>query len=710
MPTQEYQVLLVSQRELPDGCLAVPAGETRACDFALTRANGFDQAAEQLGESDFAADAIVLEGTGDIESLAESCERLRTLDPALPIVLLSEVDDLEEQQALLAAGVEAVLAPADALDGGLGQALCAAIGDDAPAPAEDEEAISFSERPDAVALISATLDSLGEGVLVADRDERLLLANPAAREMLQIETLAALPTDVLRIYETDTITRIREREHPMSRAIRGEEVTDLEIYHRIPGAPRGRFLSVNARPLIAADGVIAGGIVTFRDVTDRRKVEDELTHLSLHDALTGLPNRAFFLENLDKAVARSRRAGSRLAVLLLDLDRFKQTNDRMGHESGDQLLVEVARRLGNGLRAGDFVGRLGGDEFVVLFEDFGHDEHAASLASKIVDVLSPPIRLQGQDVVVTASIGISTYPECGDDSSSLMKTADVAMYRAKEGGRNTYHFYSRTIHAEISRRARLEADLKNALAEDQFELEFQPVADLRSGRIMGLEALLRWVHPEHGWVRPLEFVPILETTGMMGRVGEWVLASACSEVGEWQRMLNRPDLTISVNLSGQQLVHRRIVDIVRRVLTNADLDPSLLIVEVTEAELLAHPRETREQLAALTKIGCRVALDDFGTGYASLQAIRQLPLTFLKIDRSLVMSVPTDPEDVAVIDAGIRFAEDLGLEVIAEGLEVEEQLRFLASRGCLYGQGHLISAPLPASSVGSFLGRDWRAA
>ena len=450
--------------------------------------------------------------------------------------------------------------------------------------------------------------------------------------------------------------------------------------------------------------------MTFRDVTDRRKVEDELTHLSLHDALTGLPNRAFFLENLDKAVARARRSHSRLAVLLLDLDRFKQTNDRLGHESGDKLLMEVARRLGTSLRAGDFVGRLGGDEFVILFEDFGHDEHAASLATKIVDVLSPSIRIQGYDVAVTASIGISTYPECGDDSASLMKTADVAMYRAKEGGRNNYHFYSRTIHAEVSRRARLEHGLKNALVEDQFELEFQPIADLGSGEIMGLEALLRWMHPEHGWVRPLEFVPILEATGMMSRVGEWVLASACSEVGEWQRMLNRPDLTISVNMSAQELMHRRIVDVVRRVLTNANIDPSLLIIEVTEAELLSQPRATREQLNRLTRLGCRVALDDFGTGYASLQAIRQLPLTFLKIDRSLVMSVPTDPEDVAVIDAGIRFAEDLGLKVVAEGLEVEEQLRFLSGRGCVYGQGHLISAPLPAASVGSFLGRDWRAA
>jgi diguanylate cyclase (GGDEF)-like protein/PAS domain S-box-containing protein len=699
MPTQAYQVLLVSQNELTEKLLAAPSGAAGDCEFAVTRACCVEEAAARLGAGDTETRAIVLDAAA-ADSAADTCRHLKSLGSDLPVVLLTDAADASQRETLLAAGVDAVLGPDEADNGGLSEALAAAL----------QERDAAAVEPARQALLAAALESLGEGVLVADRQERLLLANPAAKQLLGIESLGALPTDVLGVYETDTITRIRHREHPMTRAIRGDEVTDLELYHRPSGASRGRFLSVNARPLVDAAGAIAGGVVTFRDVTDRRKVEDELTHLSLHDALTGLPNRAFFLENLDKAVARARRAHSRLAVLLLDLDRFKQTNDRLGHESGDQLLIEVARRLGTSLRAGDFVGRLGGDEFVILFEDFGHDEHAASLATKIVDVLSPPIRLQGYDVAVTASIGISTYPECGDDSASLMKTADVAMYRAKEGGRNNYHFYSRTIHAEVSRRARLERDLKDALAGDQFELEFQPVADLRSGRIMGLEALLRWMHPEHGWVRPLEFVPILEATGMMSRVGEWVLASACSEVGEWQRMLNRPDLTISVNMSAQELMHRRIVDVVRRVLTNANIDPSLLIIEITEAELLAQPRATREQLGRLTRLGCRVALDDFGTGYASLQAIRQLPLTFLKIDRSLVMSVPTDPEDVAVIDAGIRFAEDLGLQVVAEGLEVEEQLRFLAGRGCVYGQGHLISAPLPAASVGGFLGRDWRAA
>lgn len=284
------------------------------------------------------------------------------------------------------------------------------------------------------------------------------------------------------------------------------------------------------------------------------------------------------------------------------------------------------------------------------------------------------------------------------------------MYRAKESGRNTYHFYSRSIHAEMSRRVQLESDLRDAIRDDQFDLEYQPIADLGSGEIVAMEALLRWNHPEHGRIRPLEFLSILENIGLMYRVGEWVLASACSQVRDWQRAFNRDDLGVMVNFSVQQLVHRRITDVVSRVLTSADLDPSLLTIEIQENALLEHPRAVREHMALLARDGVKIALDDFGTGYASLQAIRQLPLSYIKLDRSLIMSLPTDPEDGALVNATIRFGEDLGIDVVAEGLEVQEQLGFLTERGCSLGQGHLISPPLPADAVSGFLSRDWRAA
>jgi len=695
---QDYQVLLVTENDQEARFLEQLLQQNTRASFQSIRAHGMEEASKQLATRQ--VDAVVLDCGGPGSDGMQACMKLLGAHPTLPIIALQDTADEHRARDTLTAGAQDVLLKRECEEGQLCRAIQYAV----------DRATGIRELAASESLLQSILQNVNEGVIVAGRDEKLLLVNPAARDLLGIGSTVGLPTDIFGMYEPDTVTRIRDRERPMARAIRGEVITDLEIFHRNAQSPGGRFLSVNARPMKGAMGQITGGIVSFRDVTGRKRVEDELTHLSLHDGLTGIPNRAFFMENLRKAVARARRSKSRLAVLLMDVDRFKQINDRLGHEFGDALLCDVARRLTDGLRSGDFVARLGGDEFVILFENLGHDEHAAGLADKINQVLSPAFRLEGQEVSVSVSIGISTFPECGDDAASLLKTADVAMYRAKESGRNTYHFYSRSVHAEMSRRLQLEADLRNAIRNDELMLEYQPIADLRSGEIAAVEALLRWAHPEHGVVRPLEFVPILEATGLMNRVGEWVLASACAQVKEWQRRLDRRDLAVSINLSPQQLAHRRIIDVVERVLTNAGISPERLILDVCESIILEHPRSVRDHLYALNKTGVGVALDNFGTGYASLQVIRQLPLNYIKLDRSLVMSVPTDPEDVAIIDAILRFADDLDLTVIAEGVEVKEQLEFLAERGCAMGQGYLISPPLPVSSVDGFLSTNWRAA
>jgi len=695
---QDYQVLLVTENDQEVRFLEHALQNHPRASFLPLRARDMEEASKHLATRP--VDAVVLDCSQPGLDSVQVCIRLLGAHPSMPIIALQDDADERRARETLAAGAQDVLLKKECSDGQLCRAIRYAV----------DRAAGIRELSASESLLQSILQNVNEGVVVAGRDEKLLLVNPAARDLLGIGSTAGLPTDIFGMYEPDTVTRIRDRERPMARAIRGEVITDLEIFHRNPQSPGGRFLSVNARPMKDALGQITGGIVSFRDVTGRKRVEDELTHLSLHDGLTSIPNRSFFLENLRKAVARARRSKSRLAVLLMDVDRFKQINDRLGHEFGDALLCDVARRLTDGLRSGDFVARLGGDEFVILFENLGHDEHAAGLADKINQVLSPAFRLEGQEVSVSVSIGISTFPECGDDAASLMKTADVAMYRAKESGRSTYHFYSRSVHAEMSRRLQLEADLRSAIRNDEFSLEYQPIVDLRSGEIAAVEALLRWHHPDHGVVRPLEFIPILETTGLMSRVGEWVLASACDQVKEWQRRIDRRDLSVSVNLSPQQLAHRRIIDVVDRVLTNAGIPPDRLTLDVCESAILEHPRSVRENLHALTKTGVKVALDNFGTGYASLQAIRQLPLKYIKVDRSLVMSLPTDPEDVAVVDAVLRFADDLDLEVVAEGVEVNEQLEFLAERGCALGQGYLISPPLPVSSVDGFLSTNWRAA
>lgn len=695
---QDYQVLLVTENDQEARFLEQVLQKHPRASFIALRALDMDEAAKQLATRP--VDAVVLDCARPGFDGVQACIQLLDTHPTMPIIALQVEGGEARARDTLAAGAQDVLLREECEGGQLCRAIRYAV----------DRSAGIRELSASEALLQSILQNVSEGVVVSGRDEKLLLVNPAARDLLGIGSTGGLPTDIFGMYEPDTVTRIRDRERPMARAIRGETITDLEIFHRNPSSPGGRFLSVNARPMKDAAGQITGGIVSFRDVTGRKRVEDELTHLSLHDGLTSIPNRSFFLENLRKAVARARRGRSRLAVLLMDVDRFKQINDRLGHEFGDALLCDVAKRLTDGLRSGDFVARLGGDEFVILFENLGHDEHAAGLADKINEVLAPAFRLEGQEVSVSVSIGISTFPECGDDAGSLMKTADVAMYRAKESGRNTYHFYSRTVHAEMSRRTQLEADLRSAIRNDEFSLDYQPIADLRTGEIAAVEALLRWYHPDHGVVRPLEFIPILESTGLMNRVGEWVLASACDQVKQWQRRLDRPDLTVSVNLSPHQLAHRRIIDVVDRVLTNAGVPPERLTLDVSERTVLEHPRQVRENLYALSKTGVRVALDDFGTGFASLQAIRQLPVKYIKLDRSLVMSLPTDPEDVAVVDAVLRFADDLDLAVVAEGVEVSEQLDFLAERGCALGQGYLISPPLPVSSVDGFLSTKWQAA
>lgn len=698
MRAQEYQVLLVTENEDGPENLERILAEDRRHQFRLVRAPDTEELMRRLGTS--AIDAVLLAGSLGDTSMTQIAIRLLELNCDLPIVAVTDQDSEDQAAELLATGVQDVLWRSELDADRLGRALRYAI----------DRAATLRELLESESMLHSILKNLTEGVIVADRQEKLLLVNPAARELLGLGSVSSLATDIFGMYEADTVTRIPDTARPMARALRGESVSELEIFHRNADAPTGRFLSVNARPLKDTSGQISGGIVSFRDVTARRRVEQELTHLALHDGQTNIPNRAFFVETLHKAIARADRNHSRLAVLLLNLDRLKQINDRFSYETGDLLLKEVARRLAEGLRAGDFLARMGGDEFVVMFEDLGHDEHAASLADKIREVLGPAFGVGEHQIPVTASIGISTFPECGDDAGSLIKTAEVAMRRAKESGRNTYHFYSRSVHAEMSRRAELERDLREAVEQEHFELEFQPIADLGSGRIEALEVLLRWNHPEHGLVRPMEFVPILEATGMMNGVGEWVLASACLQVRDWQRVLSRPELSVTVNLSAAQLGHRRIIDVIERILTNADLDPSNLILEVNEATLLSEPRAVRENLSVLARTGVRLALDDFGTGMMSLQTIRQLPLSLIKIDRSLVMSLPADPEDIALVDATLRLAEDLDLKVVAEGLEVNEQLRFLAERGCDLGQGNLVSPPLPVTSIHDFLGRDWRAA
>jgi diguanylate cyclase (GGDEF)-like protein len=428
------------------------------------------------------------------------------------------------------------------------------------------------------------------------------------------------------------------------------------------------------------------------------QAQERLQHMAQHDALTELPNRVLFLDRLKQAVARARWHERLVAVLFVDMDRFKTINDTLGHEVGDKLLQALAERFTASVREGDTVARFGGDEFVVLLDDVASEKDIGVVAQKVLEALAPPFAIDGQDLYITASIGVSLYPNDGEDSTTLLKNADIAMYRAKDLGKNTYQFYSADMSARAFERLTLESSLRHAIERNEFRLYYQPQIDTASGAILGVEALLRWQHPDFGLVSPAEFIPLLEETGLIVPAGDWVLRTACEQLRAWHAA-GWPQLRMAVNLSPRQFQTAGLAQSVERVLSTLGCDPGLLELEITESVLLRHTATTLETLEALHALGVRMAIDDFGTGYSSLSYLRRYSIDTLKIDRSFVHDVPDDADDSALASAIIVLAQSLRLDVIAEGVETEAQRDFLRARGCHQMQGYLFSRPLPAADI-----------
>ena len=451
-------------------------------------------------------------------------------------------------------------------------------------------------------------------------------------------------------------------------------------------------------PLKGPAGQVTHFVATGKDVTERMQAQERLQHMAQHDALTELPNRVLFLDRLKQAVARARWHERLVAVLFVDMDRFKTINDTLGHEVGDKLLQALAERFTTSVREGDTVARFGGDEFVVLLDDVASEKDIGVVAQKVLEALAPPFAIDGQDLYITASIGVSLYPNDGEDSTTLLKNADIAMYRAKDLGKNTYQFYSADMSARAFERLTLESSLRHAIERNEFRLYYQPQIDTASGAILGVEALLRWQHPDFGLVSPAEFIPLLEETGLIVPTGDWVLRTACEQLRAWHAA-GWPQLRMAVNLSPRQFQTAGLAQSVERVLSTLGCDPGLLELEITESVLLRHTAATLETLEALHALGVRMAIDDFGTGYSSLSYLRRYSIDTLKIDRSFVHDVPDDADDSALASAIIVLAQSLKLDVIAEGVETEAQRDFLRERGCHQMQGYLFSRPLPAEDI-----------
>jgi diguanylate cyclase (GGDEF)-like protein len=455
------------------------------------------------------------------------------------------------------------------------------------------------------------------------------------------------------------------------------------------------------------DGGVRGLVLTTRDVTDRKALEDQLTHQAFHDDLTGLANRALFTDRVQHALTRRARTDLPLAVLLLDLDDFKDVNDSLGHAAGDELLRAVAERLHGCLRVSDTAARLGGDEFAVLLEDLGGTAEATDLAERVLAVLQAPIVLQGRQVIPCASVGVALLdPDRPQDADELLRNADVAMYTAQRQGKSRAECFMPGMHAGLVQRLELTADLRRAVEQDEFIVHYQPIVELEDARVVGVEALARWQHPHRGLVSPAEFIPLAEETGLILAIGRAVLEQACAQAGRWQQRPSGRPLTVNVNLSVRQLQDPGIVDQVAGVLAAAGLPPRALTLEITESALAEDQEAAVERLWALKHLGVHLAVDDFGTGYSSLSRLRRFPIDSLKIPKPFIDGIVRGPEDSALARAIIDLAGTLQLPVVAEGIEQREQWSELRRLGCQLGQGFYFATPLNADQTTELLHRD----
>lgn len=445
----------------------------------------------------------------------------------------------------------------------------------------------------------------------------------------------------------------------------------------------------------------ANAVLTAR-IAEREQSAERLAHLASYDTLTGLPNRTLFLDRLTQAMARIDRDEKMLALLLLDMDRFKEINDTFGHDTGDRLLEAVANRLQQGLREVDTIARLGGDEFTMILENIGGAETAATVAKKVVDVFTQPFILNERKMFIMPSIGIALYPGDAQDVNTLLRNADIAMYHAKREGGGNFQFYTEQMHTQTTHQSDLETGLRSAFARSEFTLHYQPQIEIKSGRIVGLEALIRWHSDVLGTVTPDELIPLAEGIGLIEPIGEWVLHTACVQNKAWQKA-GLPPLPVAVNLSARQFRQKDLLETILRILQDTGLDPRYLELEITESVIMSQSEEAVSTLQRLSALGVQISIDDFGSGYSSLAYLKRFAVDRLKINQSFVRDISADPDDMAIVTAIIAMARSLQLTVTAEGVETEEQLSFLESLNCDDYQGYYFSRPIPADEMTKLL-------
>jgi diguanylate cyclase (GGDEF)-like protein/PAS domain S-box-containing protein len=561
-------------------------------------------------------------------------------------------------------------------------------------------------RGEAGRFAAEIIDNAEEGIVVYDPELRYRLWNRFMEDMTGVRAADVLGRSAIEVAPHVVEQRIDEL---LRRALSGETVSTPDAHYFVATTGRQGWTSTVYRPHTDEEGNIIGAIALVRDITARKSAEQQIEYQAYHDSLTGLANRRLFQEHLSLALALAGRRSTNVAVLFLDLDHFKVVNDSLGHSIGDEMLRQVSNRLRAAVREGDTVARVGGDEFTIVLQDVPTADAACVVAQKVLRKIAEPMEIGAHRLYVTTSIGITFFPDDGDDAETLLKNADAAMYRAKANGRNTYQMATRELSETTNERMSVESGLHLALERGEFELLYQPQIDADDMTIAGMEALLRWRHPERGIVAPEHFIAIAEERGLILPIGEWVIREACRAV----RRFHDQGLThfrVAVNLSPRQFRDPSLSAIVHRAIADAGIDPRTLELEITEGVAMEDVALTMSTLSELRAAGVTIAIDDFGTGHSSLSYLKRFPIDALKIDRGFVFDLPDKFEDAAIVSSVIQLGNGLGLRVIAEGVETLAQLEFLKDAGCRELQGFYFSHPIPIDAIEALVHRNLQGA
>jgi diguanylate cyclase (GGDEF)-like protein/PAS domain S-box-containing protein len=626
----------------------------------------------------------------------ETFDRLFRAAPQIPILVLCNTQDEGIAKLAIQRGAQDYLLETR-LDPYL---LPKALGSMIERAANAEALFEEKERA------QVTLNSIGDAVMSTDVWGRVTYLNVVAEALTGWSREEAAGHPLEEVFRIIDGTSRETMQNPMTLAVRENKTVGLTpncVLIRRDGVEAS--IEDSAAPIHDRRGHVTGAVMVFHDVSSARAMSQKMAYLAQHDSLTDLPNRTLLNDRLTQAMAMAQRQRHKLALLFLDMDRFKHINDSLGHEIGDRLLQSVAQRLLECVRSSDTVSRQGGDEFVVLLTEVTHARDAGISAEKILVALSAPHRIDEHSLHVTVSIGIATYPDDGTDAETLLKHADFAMYHAKDSGRNNSQFFKTDMNVRAIARQSVENDLRHALERREFSLHFQPKINLATGAMTGVEALIRWRHPERGLVLPTQFMPIAEECAFIVPIGRWVLREACAQARAWQ-VAGLPPTRVAVNISALELRDKDFVAGVRATLKETGLDARYLELELTETFLMQDGKATVAVLKALKGMGVSLALDDFGTGYSSLSHLKRFPIDILKIDQSFVRDLTTDPDDASIVSAVISMGKSLNMQVVAEGVETREQLAYLHEHSCPEGQGHYFSEPVSAVEFTELLGRS----